>query len=247
MTRRLRLRLAYDGTDFVGWQMQTNGRSVQEVLEKAFEIIHGHPVRSFVAGRTDSGVHARGQVVHFDSDATVPVDRFPMALNSELPRDVRVIACREAARDFDARRSAARREYQYYIEPAEFSDPFTRRWALTLKSCPPITTMNACASQIIGSHDFTTFSAIGDQSESKTRRVYSAGFHIEGRLITFRIAANAFLWKMVRSIVGTILESCAQKKPSEAMSAALHARSRTAVGATVPAKGLFLNRVIYDY
>ena len=244
--QRFSLRLAYDGTDFVGWQIQKSGRTVQLVLESVLADMHGHDVRVVAAGRTDSGVHARGQVVHYDSDSNVPVESIPKALNSKLPRDVRIIDCRPVSDDFHARYSARMREYSYYIEPAEYSDPFSRRFALTLKSCPPIDLLNECATCLVGTRDFTSFSATGDQSKSKIRSIRSASFRFEGRFVVFQVAANAFLWKMVRSMVGTILEFCREPDPAARIDEALAACNRGAAGSTAPAKGLFLTRVHYD-
>ncbi len=208
--------------------------------------MHGHDVRVVAAGRTDSGVHARGQVVHYDSDATVPIENIPKALNSKLPRDVRIIECRRVSDDFHARFSARLREYSYYIEPATYSDPFSRRFVLTVKSCPPIEALNECAARFVGTKDFTSFSAAGDQSKSKIRSIRSASFRFEGRFVVFHVAANAFLWKMVRSMVGTILESCRAPDPSRRVDEILDARDREAAGSTAPSKGLFLARVHYD-
>lgn len=244
--RNLRVTLAYDGTDFCGWQVQASDRTVQGTVEEALSDLHGEPVRVRAAGRTDSGVHARGQVISFGSDSSIPTEVFSRAMNSRLPRDVRVVSCVEAPEGFHARYSARRREYKYYLEPAEYSDPFSRRFALTLKSCPPVRTLNACARKLVGTHDFTTFSAAGDQSASRTRTISSASFYPEGRFIVFRIVGNAFLWKMVRSIVGTVLEVCKQPNPEELFADRMEARDRRRAGTTAPAKGLFLAKVCYD-
>ncbi len=244
--RKLRIILAYDGTDFCGWQIQACGRTVQGEVERALEILHEHPLGVCAAGRTDSGVHARGQVISFRSDATVPDERFARALNSHLPRDVRALSCVVTTDEFHARYSARWREYKYYIEPAEVSDPFSRRFAWTLKTCPDLRTLNACARLLVGTHDFAAFSAAGDKSRSTVRSIRSATFHVENRFVVFRIVGNAFLWKMVRSVVGTIVACCREARPPDAFRRVLVSRDRRRAGTTAPAKGLVLTRVYYD-
>ena len=247
MTKRnLKVLLAYDGTDFCGWQIQRNGRTVQGVVEEALGRLHEHPIRVKAAGRTDSGVHARGQVISFESDSTVPDDRLTLAMNSLLPRDARAVGARVVGQDFHARYSARRRIYKYYILPAEYSDPFARRYSLTVKRKLEPARLNLFASKIVGVHDFTTFTSLGDTSESMTREVFSSAFYIEGRFLVFRIEGNAFLWRMVRSLVGTMLKFDAEKRPPDYFAEALHRRDRDLAGDTAPAKGLFLEKVIYD-
>ncbi len=244
--RNIKVILAYDGTDFCGWQIQRSERTVQRVVEEALERLHEHPVRVNAAGRTDSGVHARGQVISFESEASVPDDRLVMAMNSRMPRDVRAIAASIVDDDFHARFSARRRIYKYYIQPAGYSDPFTRRYCLTVKRKLDLQRLNGYARKIVGVHDFTTFAAAGDASESMTREVFSSAFHVEGRFVVFRIEGNAFLWRMVRSLVGTMLMCDADEKPPEFFAEILQRRDRGLAGDTAPAKGLSLHRVIYD-
>jgi tRNA pseudouridine38-40 synthase len=247
MTKRnLKVILSYDGSDFCGWQIQVRERTVQGVVEEALGRLHDHPVRVNAAGRTDSGVHAHGQVISFESDSTVPDDRLVRAMNSGLPRDVRAVRAHVVTDDFHARYSARRRIYKYYILPARFSDPFARRYCLTVKRELDLQKLNRYAGKIIGAHDFTTFAAAGDASESMTRDVFSSLFYAEGRFIVFKIEGNAFLWKMVRSLIGTILGLDGDGKPPEYFAEILQRCDRGLAGETAPAKGLFLHRVIYD-
>jgi tRNA pseudouridine38-40 synthase len=238
--------LTYDGTDFYGWQIQRDGRTVQGVVEEALEMIHGYPVRVKAAGRTDSGVHAEGQVINFITDSTVPDDRFAKALNSSLPRDIRAISSTAVDDGFHARYSARKRIYKYYILPGSYSDPFSRRFCLTVKKLLDVPRLNSFASKIVGTHDFTTFAAVGDQSESRIRDITSASFYYEGKFIVFKIEGNAFLWRMVRSLTGTILELAAENKPPERLEEILNCRDRSFAGSTAPAKGLTFHRVVYD-
>ncbi len=244
--RNLKVILSYDGTDFCGWQVQRSERTVQGVVEDALARLHDHPVRVKAAGRTDSGAHAHGQVISFESDSSVPDNRLAMAMNSLLPRDVRVVTAQLAADDFHARYSARRRIYKYYILPAGYSDPFARRYCLTVKRRLDLQRLNSFAAKIIGVHDFTTFAATGDASESMTREIFSSAFHVEGRFIVFRIEGNAFLWRMVRSLIGTMLGLDAEERPSEYFAEVLNRCDRGAARDTAPAKGLSLHKVIYD-
>jgi len=245
-TRNLKVILAYDGTDFCGWQIQRRERTVQGVVEEALLRLHEHPVRVRAAGRTDSGVHARGQVISFESDSTVPDDRLTRALNSRLPRDVRAVDACPVDDGFHARYSARRRIYKYYLLPGQYSDPFSRRYCLTVKRSLDLRKLNSFAAKIVGVHDFTTFAAVGNDDESMVREVHACSFYREGRFVVFRIEANSFLWRMVRSLVGTILAVDAEGHSASYFADLIDGRDRGLAGDTAPAKGLFLFRVIYD-
>ncbi len=245
-SRRIRLVVAYDGTDFCGWQVQKADRSVQQELQKALEQIHRHPVKVTGAGRTDSGVHAVGQTAHFDTDLlTIPPEKFVPALNSLLPQDVRIRESCEAGKAFHARRDALSREYRYYITARERCSPALSLFSLSVPALPDIRLLNHYARAIVGIHDFTAFSAAGDQSVSKIRAVIAASFYPEGRRIVFRIIGNAFLWRMVRSLIGTMLALESRKAEESAMREILLSGDRLQVGTTAPAKGLFLYKVRY--
>jgi tRNA pseudouridine38-40 synthase len=245
-TRRIRLVVAYDGTEFCGWQMQKADRSVQQELQKALAQIHRHPVKITGAGRTDSGVHAVGQTAHFDTDLlTMPPAKFVPALNSLLPQDVRVRESCEVGKKFHARRDALSREYRYYITARDWCSPVVSPFSLSVPVLPDIRLLNQYARSIVGIHDFTAFSAAGDQSVSKIRAVYAASFYPEGRRIVFRIIGNAFLWRMVRSLIGTMLALESRQAEEGAMREILCSGDRLQVGTTAPAKGLFLYKVRY--
>ena len=246
-TRTIRLTLAYDGTDFYGWQVQQTGRTVQGVLQAALERMHGHPVRVIGAGRTDSGVHATGQVASFLSDLdSVPSDRFREALNSFLPRDVRVTVSAEASPQFHARRSARQRVYRYYICAAPVALPHLRNYCYWMRRKPDLRVLNEMASRLVGEHDFSAFSADGDANVSKVRVVTVSSFHAESSMLVYTIAANSFLWKMVRTVVGTFLELEEQGGGAAELAAVLESRDHGRAGGTAPARGLFLERVVYD-
>jgi len=248
--RTIRLELAYDGTDFSGWQRQSSDRSVQGELEAALAEMHGHEVAVTGAGRTDAGVHARGQVAHFRSDiARIPAERFVPALNRLLPRDLRVMASAEADPDFHARYDARLRRYRYFVACGT-ADPFRLRYAHQLFRRPQVASLNAMAATILGERDFTTFSAARDKATNRSRFVHEASWRWEGDCLVFEVAANAFLWRMVRSLVGSMLHFEAasggsRDRASALMAEALEARDRGAAGPTAPARGLFLWSVEY--
>jgi tRNA pseudouridine38-40 synthase len=245
--RNIRLKLAYDGTDFAGWQVQSRDRTVQGVMEEALARMHGHPVRLRGAGRTDSGVHATGQVASFQSDLdSIVGERWALALNSYLPHDVRVLESREVDDGFRAKESARLRVYAYYLLPAEIGPPHLRRFCWKIARRPDVASLNRLASVFLGEHDFTTFAAAGDPSRSKVRRVVSSCFYPEAPFLVYRVAASSFVWRMVRSMVGTMLEyECAGRAAAE-LAQALAACDRSLAGSSAPARGLFLERVVYD-
>jgi tRNA pseudouridine38-40 synthase len=244
-SRTILLTLAYDGTDYVGWQVQPNGRSVQGVLEGALEQIHKVRTKTVAAGRTDSGVHARGQRVSFDADdATVPPEKYREALNSLLPQDIRVLRSQEVRPGLNARYDARLRSYCYYLLPAPVVPPEHTRYCLRVREDLNLSNLNRLAAQLIGERDFTTFAAANDEVDHAVRRVYSAAFVPRGPFLTFRISANAFLWKMVRSIVGTLLEC--QDEGASAFAERIASCDRNAAGTTAPPRGLFFQEVRYD-
>ncbi|MDA3941504.1 MAG: tRNA pseudouridine(38-40) synthase TruA [Spirochaetia bacterium] len=194
ISRRLKIILSYDGTDFYGWQIQNEGRTVQGVLEEALSRMHKKSIRVTAAGRTDSGVHARGQVCHFDTELDIPENRFRNAINTFLPVDISVIHSVFVDVNFHARFSAKRRVYKYYFTDSIGYNVFNRRFCTQIRDIPEIDILNTCAEKLRGIHDFTTFTSAGDKNESKIREIYSASFYKEGDLIVFQIDGNAFLW-----------------------------------------------------
>ncbi len=245
-SRTIRLCLAYDGTDFSGWQRQSANRSVQEEVEKALAKMHGHQVQLIGAGRTDTGVHAAGQIAHFHSDiASIPAERFTLALNKHLPPDVRVVQAQEAHSDFHARYDARFRRYKYFLYHATRALPHRDRFAWRIGHRPDLLKLNRLASCLRGELDCTAFAAAKDPSEHRFRYLHHAAFYAEGDGLVFDIAANAFLWRMVRSLVGTLVGLEHAGAPDGALKAILDAKDRSAAGATAPARGLFLWNVAY--
>ncbi len=244
--RGIKLTLAYDGSGFCGWQRQKDERSVQEELETALAKIHGHPVSLTGSGRTDSGVHARGQVASFHSDlASIPVDKFVPAINSLVGKDIRVLASEEVAPGFNARFDARLRTYRYFIIPGDRALPSQRLYAWSLRHWPDLGRLNAMAACLRGEQDFTAFCLPRDESLSRYRFIHQAGFFMEGGQIVFEISANAFLWRMVRSLCGSLIDFEAQSLPCEHFRQVLESRDRHLAGKTAPAQGLFLWKVEY--
>lgn len=239
------LTLAYDGTDFAGWQVQPRQRTVQGTLEAGLARMLDRPVRVRAAGRTDSGVHAVGQVANFAAPMSFPAERWTAAVNSYLPPDVRVLAARPAAGEFDARRSALARAYHYQLLAGAVGLPHLRRYCYHLRRRPDLRYLNRAAAYLVGEHDFTAFAAARDPSRSKVRRVLSACFFPRPPYVVFRIVATSFLWRMVRSIVGTLLEFAESGAPAADVGRLLARRARLEAGQTAPARGLFLERVWY--
>jgi tRNA pseudouridine38-40 synthase len=244
--RRIKLLLAYEGTRFSGWQSQAADRTVQDELETALAKIHGHPVAVTGAGRTDAGVHATGQAAHFDTDRdNIPADRFADALNGNLPHDVRALKSEEADPAWHARFSAVLRVYRYYIYNVAIGLPHLRHFAWRLRPRLDLERLNRFAALVAGRHDFTSFAAAGDPSESKMKTVVTSGFSRQGDFIVYHIAAPSFLWRMVRTIVGTIVDFALKEKTDDDFRAIFEARDRLAAGRTAPARGLFLEEVRY--
>jgi tRNA pseudouridine38-40 synthase len=244
--RGVKLTLAYDGTDFSGWQRQRSDRSVQGEVEKALERMHGHPVALTGSGRTDAGVHARAQVASFATDIdSIPINRFVPALNSLMPKDVRAAAAEEAPLGFNARFDARSRTYRYFMLPGGRALPHERLYAWELPRWPDLARLNAMASCLRGELDFSAFCVPRDKSLSRFRYLKGASFFMEGERLVFEISANAFLWRMVRSLVGSLVAFEAKGCPPGHFRAVLESKDRSLAGETAPARGLFLWRVEY--
>ncbi|GAB6089526.1 tRNA pseudouridine(38-40) synthase TruA [Spirochaeta dissipatitropha] len=243
--RNICLEIQYDGTDFCGWQVQHNQRSVQGEIEKALAKLHRKSVDLYSAGRTDSGVHARAQRGNFFSSMdSVPAEKFASALNSMLPQDVRIQRSWQVADDFHATRDAVERRYRYYMYPGKFAQPLLDRYRLRLPVLPDILEMNRMASLLVGTHDFTSLASCKNE-KTMIRTVYSAHFFYDDHGMVFEISGAGFLWKMVRSIIGTMLAIADFDDPAGTFSRILEARDRSAGGKTAPPHGLVLYSVAY--
>jgi tRNA pseudouridine38-40 synthase len=251
--RTIKLIIAYDGTDFLGWQRQAGqaarfceARTVQSVIESALEKMHGHPVALAGAGRTDSGVHARGQAASFKTDIeSIKPDRFVQALNSLLPADLRIMEAGEAAQDFHARFDARMRTYRYFFIAGRQALPHESRYALQLWRIPRVDILNSYCRLLPGERDCAIFAASGDASKSTWRNITHAVFLMEGNHLVFEISANAFLLKMVRSVAGTFLHYEERDTPPARLRDIIASGNRSLAGPTLPPHGLFLWKVDY--
>jgi tRNA pseudouridine38-40 synthase len=252
--RNIKLTIAYDGTDYSGWQAQwvagvrqTGTRTVQGELEAALEKVHKRPVKALGAGRTDAGVHARGQVANFYTDIeSMAAARFIPALNGHLPLDIRVMAAAEAPETFHARFDATARSYRYRIIPGRQAFPEERRYALQLWRTPDIAMLNDLAGLLRGEMDCSLFASPRDTSRSRTRFIHSASFFMKDSLLCFEITANAFLWRMVRSIVGSLLYYEERALPRSTIAALIANGDHKQAGPTAPPHGLTLWSVKYN-
>ena len=256
--RNILLTVSYDGTDFCGWQRQDCGeiknsmRTVQGEIEIALEKLHKTPVILYGSGRTDSGVHAMGQAANFISPIdSIPVDRYPRALNTFLPQDIRIVGAREVPMDFNARFNATSRVYRYFICPFDIQASQTR-YAWCVNYQPDIERLNKYCACLKGELDCSSFAASGDESLSTMRYIEQAHFFTQKvfpddrEMLVFEIEANAFLWKMVRTITGTLIQLDKANAPLDSMEKILNAKDRKSAGATAPSHGLFLYKIIFD-
>ncbi len=243
----LRLTLAYDGTGFHGWARQRDPsvRTVEGILREHLQRVLREPVDLSVAGRTDAGVHARGQVASFTTGSSVAPERLQRALNGALAPEVVVVDARAVPDGFDARASATSRRYVYRIRDAELPDPFTARFVWHRPGRLASTPMRAAALALVGEHDFTSFCRDPGGGRSTVRDLRRLTVRRSGETVEIRAEANAFLHQMVRSLVGTMVLVGEGKLDPAAVGAILAARDRSAAGAVAPPHGLTLERVVY--
>jgi tRNA pseudouridine38-40 synthase len=244
--------LAYDGTDYVGWQRQAAGVSIQGLVEDVLRGLDGRDVRVTSAGRTDAGVHALGQVASFTIERTFSADALLRALNAHLPDAIRVLAASEAPPTFHPRFGARAKTYRYRIWHGDVISPFERRYAWHLTGALDVDAMHAAAGLIAGRHNFSAFRATGASTLTTEREVFASRFDAQSaaadpqsRLLVYEISGSGFLRHMVRIIVGSLVEVGRGRRPVAWIGDLLASRDRTAAGPTAPAVGLFLVGVEY--
>ena len=242
---RILLTIAYDGTDFCGYQVQPNGRSVEQVLNDAIFSLTGEKVKSVASGRTDSGVHAFGQMVHFDTQSTIPAKNFALALNPLLPKDVKVLKSQKVNGDFNARYSAKQKTYKYSFCVSQVENPLYSRYKSFIKQSPDIERMKNCAKLIEGTHDFKCFMASGSSVKDTVRTVYSVKVIKKGSFIDITVTGNGFLYNMVRIIAGTLLAVGEGRLSFKDLQKMLETGVRPVQAKTAEAKGLALVKVKY--
>ncbi len=245
--RTLKLTLQYDGTNYAGFQRQSNGITIQERLEYAMRIVTGDPLIKIgaAAGRTDAGVHARGQVVHLQTDSGIPTDRWPYALNQHLPADIVAVGAEEVSQDFHARYWAVSKRYRYTLETGPFHTPMTRLYAYHWPRALDLEAMRLAALLLAGRQDFAAFRSAGGSAKNSIRTVHALSLTEERPFLYLDIEADGFLYNMVRIIAGTLLEVGAGRRSLADVAEALQTGERRLAGKTLSPHGLSLEIVHY--
>lgn len=243
--KRVKLVVAYDGTNYCGWQVQDNGVTIQGLLNEALSDLLEEDIKTIGASRTDSGVHALGNVAVFDTNARMPVDKIAFALNARLPDDIKIQSSKEVDKDFHPRFQPTVKTYEYRILNRTFADPTCRLNTFFYYGKLDVEAMATAASFLVGNFNFKGFSADNPQTKGTVRTIYSTELKKEGDLITFRITGNGFLYNMVRIIVGTLLEIGKGVYPPEQVKLIIRKRDRELAGPTARALGLTLINIEY--
>ncbi len=244
--RRIKLTVAYDGTAYVGWQMQPNGVSIEEVLNKALQKLLKEDVEVIGASRTDSGVHADANVAVFDTESRIPADKFKFALNEFLPGDVVIEESEEVPLTYHPRKVNCVKTYEYRILNRKLPLPKERDYAYFYYYDLDADKMRRAAEVLLGEHDFRSFCSIRTDVEDTVRRITDVSLTREGDLITFRISGTGFLYNMVRIIVGTLVKIGGGILPEDSMKEILEARDRAKAGPRAPAMGLTLKSIVEE-
>lgn len=243
--KRIKLTIAYDGTNYCGWQVQPNGITVEEVINKALCKLTGEDIAVIGASRTDSGVHALGNVAVFDSATSIPPERIAMALNQRLPDDIVIVKSEEVAPDFHPRYCDCEKTYEYHIINTRTPIPTKRLTNYFVSYDLDVERMQQAADYLVGEHDFVSFCNVRTQVEDTVRTVTELEVLREGEEITIRIRGNGFLYNMVRIIVGTLVRVGRGFYTPEKVKEILEAKDRKAAGVTAPAHGLMLVEIRY--
>lgn len=244
-SRRILLTISYDGTAYAGWQWQDNAVAVQQRLEEALEKLIGQSVRVTGASRTDAGVHALGQRAHFDTFSRIPAEKYPFALNTCLPADIRVLEGRQVPGSFHARFDAAGKQYTYRIHHAPHASALLRNLTAHVPQKLDVERMRQSLRCLEGTHDFAAFQAAGGTAKTTLRTLSNLSLEQSGDELTLTVRGNAFLYNMVRIIAGTMLDIGMGRLPENAFQRALETGNRLDLGVTAPACGLELTRIFY--
>ncbi|NMP36761.1 MAG: tRNA pseudouridine(38-40) synthase TruA [Clostridiales bacterium] len=247
MQRNILLTISFDGSAYHGWQVQSNACTVQQVLCDAIKSVTGAFCPVTGCSRTDTGVHANMFCCCVKTESAISTQSLPAALNANLPDDIVVLSAREMPAEFHARYDCRGKEYVYKIFNSELRSPFLVNRALLYKYPLDAEFLDVQARAFLGTHDFSSFCASGSSVENKIRTVSRVGVAREGDIVTFTVAADGFLYNMVRIMVGTLLDISSGKLGADSIPSVISACNRSAAGVTAPAQGLYLNRVFYDF
>lgn len=243
--KRVRLIVAYDGTNYHGWQVQNNGITIESELNRCLSELLSEPVEVIGASRTDAGVHALGNVAVFDTNARMPAEKISYALNQRLPEDIRIQKSEEVPGDWHPRYCDSRKTYEYHIYRGEFALPTKRLYSLFTYHKLDVEKMQKAAEYFVGEHDFKSFCQVNAQVKSTVRTVTEVQVYEEGPEVIIRVTGNGFLYNMVRIMAGTLLEVGQGKRSPEEIPDMIAAKNREAAGPTAPAHGLML--VKYEF
>ena len=244
--KRIGLVVAYDGTNYCGWQTQPNGITVQGVLNDTLSELLGEKIETIGASRTDAGVHAMGNVAVFDTESRIPGDKFSFALNQRLPEDIRIQESCEVDADFHPRYADTVKTYEYNILNRRFELPTKRLYAAFCYYPMDIERMNQAAAYLVGEHDFKSFCSAGAQVQTTVRTIYAVNVTKADDMVHIRITGNGFLYNMVRIIAGTLMQVGTGLMEPEQVKEILEARDRSKAGPTAVAKGLTLVEIRYE-
>jgi tRNA pseudouridine38-40 synthase len=244
--RRIKLTISYDGTNYCGWQIQPNGVTIEEVLNNAISKLTGENILVIGASRTDSGVHAMGNVAVFDTETTIPAEKIAVALNQRLPEDIVITKSEEVALDFHPRYCDCSKTYEYHIINTRTPIPTKRLTNYFVSYNLNLEHMRQAASYLVGEHDFVSFCNVRTDVENTVRTIYALDIENVGNEITIRITGNGFLYNMVRIIVGTLIRVGRGFYEPEKVKEILEAKDRKAAGVTAPAHGLMLVEIKYE-
>lgn len=244
--KRVRLIVSYDGTQYCGWQIQNNGVTVEEVLNKALSELLGEEISVIGASRTDSGVHALGNVAVFDAETKIPAEKISFALNQRLPADVRIQKSDEVPADWHPRYCDSIKTYEYKILNRKIPNPVERFYSHFTYVDLDVEKMSQAAEYIVGEHDFACFCSTGSQVQSTVRCVHSLDVEKNGDMISIRISGNGFLYNMVRIIAGTLMQVGMGAYPPEYVKEIIESKDRNMAGPTAPARGLTLVEIGYS-
>lgn len=245
MKQRYKIIFSYDGTSYHGWQIQPNGITVQQVMQGVFSQILQETIHLTASGRTDAKAHALKQVAHFDVNSPIDRDKFLHSANLLLPSDIKILNITPTSPDFHSRYSTKDKIYHYYIYNASIMSPFLRNYRLHIPYQLDIDLMRKAAKKFEGTHDFTSFSNRGSNDNEPIKNVTSALVFEKNKEIVIHLKADGFLYKMVRNIVGCLLQVATYKLPLHAIEDIFAAKDRRSAPSTVPANGLFLMEVLY--
>ena len=243
--RNIKLTIEYDGKDFNGWQKQPNKLNIQGEIEKAIERITGEEVELNASGRTDAGVHALGQVANFKTNSNIPIEKIPIALNTNLKKSIRILKAEEVDERFHSRLSCKEKTYRYVINNSEYGTAIYRNMEYCVPQKLDVEAMQKAAKYFEGEHDFKAFKASGTSSKSSVRTIFKAEVTKHEDRIYIELTGNGFLYNMVRIISGTLLEVGMGRIKPEEVSEIIESKDRLKAGKTLPPQGLFLVEVKY--